>query len=117
VAAGSACNNKGIKEFGGDNRVCEFSISLGKDADGNRQYVTIKAWRMLAEVAASIKQGEPVFVVGRHEERDYNGKTYKAIVADYIGVTRVGAAQDGFQQVNDPGLPDGFKDDGGELPY
>lgn len=44
------------------------------------------AWHDLARYAANIKKGDNVLCVGRLETNDYEGKTYKTLNCEYIGI-------------------------------
>lgn len=72
----------------GDNAIptCSFGLGLGKDAEGNKKYANCKAWRRLAEYARHIKKADVVLVIGKIEQHEYNGKTYKDLVPEWIAV-------------------------------
>ena len=80
----------------------KFSMAIGKDADGNTQYANVVAWRGLAEYARGIAKGTSVIVAGTLESRDYNGKTYTDLVADWLNYVDAEAPAAPLQ------TPDGF---------
>ena len=94
LSAGYAFKDAEFKRVG-DNQtpICEFAIVTGKLADGKSEFANCKAWRDLAVTASRIKKGDSVCVVGRLESREYNGKTYTSVVADWLGVVEAGLAQ------------------------
>lgn len=87
LVAGRASNDAELKTVGENNtKICEFSLMIGKQEDGKGIFANCKAWRELAEFASYIKKGDSVCVVGRLESREYNGKTYTSVVADWVSL-------------------------------
>lgn len=84
IASGYVGSNNGIKTTQTGNQYATFSIAADR-REGETVWVNVKAWRNLALVADALRKGDCVLVTGRYEEHDYNGKTYKTLVADYIG--------------------------------
>lgn len=115
LVAGYAPKDAELKQIGEKQTpLCEFSLVIGKQEDGRGIFANCKAWRDLAGYASRIKKGDSVCVVGKLESREYNGKTYSSVVADWLNITEPGTAQaapaisSGFEE-----LPDGD----GELPF
>lgn len=119
-------------EFGtvGENqsRKCTVGLAVGKRAnpDGGDRPVTIwcnvVAWHDLASLLAAARKGDPVFVVGRLKSREYNGKTYTDLEAEWLNVASVRTAVDAPPQAVVPGgVPkdpyEALRDDNGELPF
>lgn len=44
------------------------------------------AWHDQARAASAIKKGDTVFCIGKLETNDYDGKTYKTLNCEYIGI-------------------------------
>lgn len=63
---------------------CKWGVCIGKDKDENGIFVNCEAWRRLAHVASEIKKGNPVLVIGKVQEREYNDKIYRTLVADWV---------------------------------
>lgn len=110
--AGRAAKDAEV-ELVGANRIArgKFSVLIGKDEAGKGIFASVVAWRELAEYAAGIAKGVSVAVAGYTKIREYNGKTYTYLEAewlDYKDVARpVESAPDavGFTQVQDDELP------------
>lgn len=66
--------------------VTSFSLACGKRPDTTTIFVECKAWRNLATYASVIRKGAAVCAIGKIEEREYNGKTYKDLVCDWMNV-------------------------------
>ena len=66
-----------------------FGVKCGEGREG--EIVNVKCWRVLAEIAKEINNGDSVDVSGFVEQREYEGKTYYDLVADYLNVARKSA--------------------------
>ena len=66
-----------------------FGVKCGEGREG--EIVNVKCWRGLAEIAKDINNGDSVDVSGFVEQREYEGKTYYDLVADYLNVARKAA--------------------------
>ena len=66
--------------------MCTFSLAVGKRQDTTTIFANCKAWRSLAVQASQVHKGDSVFAVGKIEENEYQGKTYKNLVMDYFGI-------------------------------
>lgn len=73
-----------------------WSVAVGKKQGQNGQTESIwtncQAWDKAAEVAAQIKKGDTVFCIGRIETNEYQGKTYKNLVCEYVSIMGKSAA-------------------------
>lgn len=74
-----------------NNRLCKLELAVGKRTpQGSDRSETVRcnvvAWHGLAEVLAQARKGDPVFVIGRLQSREWEGKTYTDLVAEYINV-------------------------------
>lgn len=60
-----------------------YRFSVGYDKG---QYMEISAWtdNEVGIMAGRLEKGDFVLVSGRYSEREYNGKTYSQITADFI---------------------------------
>ena len=71
--------------------LCTFSLACGKRPDTTTIFANCKAWRGVAELAATIRKGDSVCCVGKIEEREYNGKTYSTLVCEWLNVAKLTA--------------------------
>lgn len=85
IASGSISRDPEMKTTTTGKYVSEFSIIAGKKPDGTTRFVNCKAWGDLAKAVAVLHKGDTVFVSGRLDSHEYNGKTYSEIVCDWIG--------------------------------
>jgi hypothetical protein len=113
IVSGGVGNNKGVKQFDGGKQVCEFGVAADYK-DGGTIWCNVKAWGYLADTAARIRKGDQVIVTGRYEEREKDGKVFKACIADaIIGAAPAGEAYD-TQPEQVPVLTGGDND---EMPF
>lgn len=63
---------------------CKWSMAIGKDANDQTIFANCEAWTRLAGIAKDIKKGDPVLVIGKVREHEYEGKTYKTLIADWV---------------------------------
>lgn len=95
--------------------VCNFSIAAGKREDGSTIYVDIRAWRSLTMCSALARKGDAVCAIGTVEEREYNGKTYKTLVCEWLNVA---TAASGKATASESGNSfSELSDSDGELPF
>ena len=64
--------------------MCRFGIAADKDKDDQTVFVNVVAWRRWAEVTAGLRKGDSVLVAGHIESREYEGKKYYDLVADFV---------------------------------
>ena len=113
--AGRAAKDAEVQLIGAD-RIpkAKFSVLIGKDETGKGIFANVVAWSELAEYAAGIAKGVSVAVAGQVKTREYNGKTYTDLEAEWIDFKDpvrpterlIGDPdENGFQQVEDDELP------------
>lgn len=123
IVCGTCGKDAEFKTVGEKNsRKCTASLAVGKRQDGGGNpstvWCNVIAWRDLASLLAPARKGDAVFVVGRLKSREYNGKTYTDLEAEFVSVASVHAAmafpgksieaqsapdENPFQQLDDDG--------------
>ena len=58
----------------------KMCVSYSKD-----WIMNIDVWQELARATMGLKKGDRILVAGELSSREYNGKTYWTLTADYIG--------------------------------
>ncbi|SBW02543.1 conserved hypothetical protein [uncultured Eubacteriales bacterium] len=120
------CSRDAKLEYVGDakKRICKVGIAVGKNEDTTTKWANVVAWHDTAAVLSKAKKGDSVFVIGKLNTREYNGKPYTDLVADFVSVCSPSAAATspppgGFQPAGDGiGVDAGdFGADDGELPF
>lgn len=119
VMVAGACAKDADFQIVGDkqNRKCTVGLAVGKseelDDTGRPRTIwcNVVAWHDLASILSLAKKGSSVLAVGKLRSREYNGKTYTDLEAEYVSVASVGAvasspatpAYNGFEEVEDDG--------------
>ena len=99
-------------------RKCSVGVAVGKsstelDDQGRPKTIwcNVVAWHGLASILSLARKGDPVMVIGKLKTREYNGKEYTDLEAEYVSVASVSAVAshpatppaDTFQEVEDDG--------------
>ena len=130
IVAGACGRDPEFKTVGEKgHRKCTVGLAVGKrpDPNGGDKPITVwsnvVAWHDLASLLASARKGDAVLVVGKLKSREYNGKTYTDLEAEYLSVASVHAAVSNPPQAASAPPPVGsdsfgeLADDDGELPF
>ena len=64
--------------------ITTVSVKAYDRKDGSAAFLDIKCWGSLASVADGVMKGDPVMAAGRLSSREYNGKTYLDLTADFF---------------------------------
>lgn len=70
----------------------KVSVAAVQNADGSTVFVTVNGWRNHAQEVASVRKRDSVFAIGTLTKREYNGKTYYDLDADFLSVSGRGYA-------------------------
>lgn len=99
--------------------ITTVSVKAYGRKDGTAAFLDIKCWGSLASSADGVMKGDPVMAAGRLSSREYNGKTYLDLTADFFLSTA--AAQAGnLQALSGRMQESGFApiaEEDGELPF
>lgn len=82
--AGAAIKDSEFKTTRNGKELGEVSVKAYSRKDGTAAFLTVKGWGPLARQVASLSKGDRFLAAGRLESREYNGKTYTDLVADFI---------------------------------
>lgn len=111
------------------NKPCaRVSVAAKQEPDGSTLFVTVKGWRDRYRDVLRIRRGDQILAYGRYASREYNGKLYRDLDADFITIS--GGSYTGGDAYDPPhprpaGAPvdvsaDGFdeiEDNDEELPF
>lgn len=87
MVVGGCSKDAELEHVGQDSkRICKVGLAAGKREDGTTIWVNVVAWHETAEVLSTAMKGQQVLVIGHLKQREYNGKTYTDLVADYVSV-------------------------------
>lgn len=103
--------------------VCSFSLNVGKRQDTTTIFANCKAWYGLAQLSKNINKGDTVIVIGKTESREYNGKTYTDLIAEWLNIVSGDYVPSASGEVSPSGKPYPktveFEENGtdGDLPF
>lgn len=87
------CSRDAELEYVGQDgkRLRKVGLAIGKKpAQGSDRLETVwcnvVAWHNVAQALAEARKGDAVFAIGRLQSREYQGKTYTDLVAEYISI-------------------------------
>lgn len=87
MVVGGCSKDAQIEHVGKDNKpVCKVGLAVGKREDGSTIWVNVVGWYEAAAVLSEAEKGQQVLAIGSLKEREYNGKTYTDLVADFVSV-------------------------------
>jgi|GEM_PF-1237514 len=101
-------------------------IAAAEDKNGDTVYVNLNGWRQNYAAVRNIRKGDSILAVGRFKKREYNGKDYYDLDADFVCKCGAGlTGGDGMGELPDfgdsapSGDPSGFAEieEDGELPF
>ena len=118
LIAARAAKDGELRTTNGGKEVGSVSVPAYDKQDGTTAWLTVKGWGHWARLLAGVHKGDSVFAVGRIESRDYEGKIYSDLVAEYVCVSASTAGQSTAQSACSP-PSGGFAEieDDGELPF
>ena len=94
--------------------MCRFSVKATEKspvAEGQRGeavWTSCQAWHDLARIASNIRKGDTVMAIGKIQTNEYEGKTYKNLVCEYINIMakpNSAPAQQIIQNAQGAGIP------------
>lgn len=68
----------------------KVSVAAQQREDGSTLFVTVNGWRDRAAQVAAVQKMDSVLAVGVLKKRDYNGKDYLDLDADFIAISGAG---------------------------
>ena len=102
----------------------KVSVAAAQNQDGSTIFVTINGWREKATDVADIRKMDSVLAIGTLKVREYNGKQYYDLDADFICLSGVGGgAERGSNSPQYPSASTGAQfselpdEEPGELPF
>ena len=116
--AGKVTQDAELRTTGSGKQYCTTSVRAFTRKDGTAAFLTVKAWGGdMIERMRDLRKGDSILVAGRLDVREYNGKTYTDLVADFLltqgdplqSVAEAirGAGSLGFAVLDEPGGQDG----------
>lgn len=126
LLCGNATRSAEDRPVNGNNHA-QVGIAAVERKDGTTTFINLNGWRGNYRDVLSIRKGDCILAVGELKEREYNGKKYYDLDADFVA--RSGAGLTGFVPEDSTGFTPaaegvtvsgpGFAEleDDGELPF
>lgn len=93
MVCGSAGRDAEDKPVGGKPHAV-VSLPVKEKQDGTTMWINLNGWRNQYTAVAGIRKGDGVLAIGTLREREYNGRTYYDLDADFVAVSRLGGSAD-----------------------
>lgn len=120
IVAGFVARDAEFREVGDRaTPLTKFAVKAFETGTGQERvthWCNVVCWRDAAYAAQEIRKGDYVLVAGTLQEREYEGKTYTDLVAEFVSVQ--GAAKQAQTAAPDAGyILTGDEIDDGDLPF
>lgn len=89
LVCGNAVRNAEINDINGKT-LGKVSVAAQSNPDGSTLYVTVNAWRGKSKALAAVNKMDTLLAIGVLKTREYNGKNYYDLDADFIAVNATG---------------------------
>ena len=83
----------------------KVSIAAVQNQDGTTVWVNLNGWRDRAADILNIRKGDSVFAIGAFSQREYNGKAYYDMDADFLSISGTGIVATPRYEAEAPELP------------
>ena len=123
LVVGRATKDADHRRTGSGKDITTVSVKAYDRKDGSAAFMDVKCWGGLAALADPVQKGDTFLAAGRLSFREYNGKTYTDLTADFFQTMGSGAARPApgnFEALAGRMENAGFADIGeedGELPF
>jgi hypothetical protein len=89
LVCGNAVRNAEITDVNGKT-LGKVSVAAQSNPDGSTVFVTVNAWRGRSKALAAVNKMDTLLAIGVLKQREYNGKSYYDLDADFISVNATG---------------------------
>lgn len=123
---GNAIKDGAVNLTSTGKKIGKVSVKAGENKDGTADFISVTAWEEKADQYAAIRKGDTVLAIGQLREREYNGRIFRDLNAEFIAVnaklSKLGIepaaapAEPAFEPVQQ-NFVDISADDDGELPF
>lgn len=84
MVIGRATKDADHRRTGSGKDITTVSVKAYDRKDGSAAFMDVKCWGSLAALADQVHKGETFLAAGRLSFREYNGKTYTDLTADFF---------------------------------
>lgn len=106
----------------GSKRPAKVTVAATTKEDGETVFIAINGWRDRAEDIMAVRKGDSILCIGPMKSREYNGKTYVDVDAEFICRSSIDGAVVTGTYTNMPSVTqmefaDLSEEDDAELPF
>lgn len=84
LVAATAIRDGELRITNSGKEVGSVSVRAYNRKDGTAAFITVKGWGHTARQLSGLNKGDSLMAAGRIETREYNGKNYTDLVADFV---------------------------------
>ena len=97
----------------------KVSLAAAQTQGGDTIFVTVNGWRSRAGEVAAIRKMDSVLAIGVLKKREYEGRYYYDLDADFVAVSGTGGGRRGSASMAAPELAEleELVDEDGQLPF
>lgn len=131
MVCGRAAKNGELQRVGANQgRLCKLGLAVDKRPDPENPtgqpitvWANIVAWHNLASLLSQAQKGDSVLVIGQLKRREYEGKIYTDLEAEWLWVAAVHAGQPPLPQSGEDWVRAAYeamgrnRDDDDDFPY
>lgn len=116
--AGKATRDAEVKTTNSGKQYCITSVRAYTRQDGTAAFLTVKTWDGdLIDQMRTVRKGDRLLVAGRLDVRQYEGRTYTDLIADFLLVSGQGGAPAPAGGAAPPAYQEIPEEEEGELPF
>lgn len=86
LLCGRAARDGELRSTSTGKTVGAVSVKAKESKDGQAMWVSVEAWEAQGRALAALHKGDMLLAVGQLAEREYNGKTYYTLWADFVSL-------------------------------
>lgn len=117
LIAARASKDGELRTTNSGKEVGSVSVPAYDREDGTTAWITVKGWGHWARLLAYAHKGDSILAIGHIESREYEGKNYYDLVADYVCVSSSTAEQRPASASSAANSFVEVGEDDGELPF
>lgn len=117
LIAARASKDGELRTTNSGKEVGSISVPAYDREDGTTAWITVNGWGHWARLLAYAHKGDSILAIGRIESREYEGKNYYDLVADYVCVSSSTAEQRPSSTASAAGHFEELAEEDSDLPF
>lgn len=120
ILAGAAIRDAELRSTKNGKVFSTVTVKAYSHKDGTATFINLKAWNGKASTLSPVKKGDGILAAGRLDSREYNGKVYVDMDADFLFCMAKESHEIQLSNDSCPGSSGDFQEmdeEDGELPF